>query len=56
MYFEISDNKKRFIKIELNKNDVEYLLKEKSITEFDSDNDIRIEIIVKSDYKIEKDI
>ena len=47
MYFQIFEDERlerRIIKIELTKNDIKYLLKEKSLTEFDFVNDVRIEL------------
>jgi hypothetical protein len=46
MYFEIfkDENDKQYIHIELTKNDVNYLLKEKSLADFDGNNKIRLEM------------
>jgi len=46
MFYDIylEENDKQFIRIELSKTDLEYLIKNKSISEFDNNNKIRIEL------------
>lgn len=46
MYFEIieEENNSKIINIKLNRIDIEYLLKNKSISEFDIDDKVRIEL------------
>jgi hypothetical protein len=56
MHFQIFNNNKedQFIHIELTKDDIKYLLKNESLTEFDSTNKIRIEIIDETkDYPLD---
>jgi len=43
MYFSIYED--GFIKIEVTKDDINYLLKNQSLAEFDTKNKIRIELI-----------